>query len=149
MIIKVQRFHSSDDFTIGKLFIDNKFECFTCEDEKRELKVMHETRIDAGTYDISLRTYGGHHEKYKVRFKDIHKGMLQLINVPKFKDILIHCGNDESDTSGCILVGKHADLIRGTISQSTQAYRDLYIKVMAAFERGEKVKIEIKDEEFI
>jgi len=41
MTIKLQRFHSTDDFTIGK--IDDIY--YSCEDEKRENKVMHETRI--------------------------------------------------------------------------------------------------------
>jgi hypothetical protein len=143
MTIKLQRFHSTDDFTIGK--IDNTY--YSCEDEKRENKVMHETRIPAGTYEIKLRTFGGHHEKYKVRFKDFHKGMLQLMNVPKFNDILIHCGNTEADTSGCIIIAKTANLLTGYVGQSTQAYSEFYPKVAKELTEGRKVFIEIKDEE--
>ena len=145
MKLKLQRFHSTDDFTIGKLFINDVFECYTIEDEKREQKVMHETRIPAGTYDIKLRTFGGHHEKYSKKF-DFHKGMFWLQEVPKFKDILIHIGNTDDDSSGCIIVGKTADLIKGYVGQSTVAYKEMYLKVMTAFEREEKVFIEILDE---
>jgi hypothetical protein len=150
VMILLQRFHSTDDFTIGKLSIDYHdalppiHECYTCEDEKREQKVMHETRIPAGTYEIKLRTFGGHHEKYKVKFT-FHRGMLWLQDVPGFKDILIHIGNDDDDSSGCILVGMSADLVKGYLSQSTVAYKKLYQKVIAELEKG-KVFIEIKDE---
>jgi hypothetical protein len=146
MDIIVQRFLKSDDFTIGRLSIDDVLECYVLEDEKRDLKVMHETRIPAGRYEIKLRTFGGHHEKYKVRFKDIHKGMLWLQDVPQFKDILIHCGNTDDDTSGCLLVGKTADLLKGTIGQSTAAYSAFYPKVEKELSAGKKVFIEIKDE---
>lgn len=145
MKLKLQRFHSSDDFTIGKLFINDVFECYTIEDENREQKVMHETRIPAGTYVITLRTFGGHHEKYVKKF-DFHKGMLWLQDVPKFKDILIHIGNTDNDSSGCVIVGKTADLIKGYVGQSTIAYKEMYLKVISAFERDEKVFIEIIDE---
>lgn len=145
MKLKLQRFHSSDDFTIGKLFINDLFECYTVEDEKRDQKVMHETRIPAGAYEIKLRTFGGHHEKYLKKF-DFHKGMLWLQDVPKFKDILIHIGNTDDDSSGCIIVGKTADLVKGYVGQSTVAYKEMYNKVMTSFERNERVFIEILDE---
>ena len=143
-MITVQRFLKSDDFTIGKLFVNDVFECYVLEDEKRDVKVMHETRIPSGKYEIKLRTFGGHHEKYK-KFP-FHKGMLWLQDVPKFKDILIHIGNDDDDTSGCLLVGKTADLLKGTIGQSTVAYASFCPKVEKELSAGNKVFIEIKDE---
>ncbi len=145
MKITLQRFHSTDDFTIGKLTLDGD-SYYTCEDEKREQKVMHETRIPAGTYEIKLRTFGGHHERYKAKFP-FHVGMLWLQNVPKFEAILIHIGNTDADTSGCILLGMKADLIKGTISQSTIAYSKFYPKVAKEITEGRKVFIEITDED--
>ncbi len=146
MVIKLQRFHSTDDFTIGKLFVNDIFFCYTLEDEKRENKVMHETRIPAGRYEIKLRTFGGHHERYKVKFP-FHKGMLWLQDVPKFSDILIHIGNTDEDTSGCILVGMKADLLKGFISQSMVAYSNLYPMVAKELSEGKKVFIDVLDEE--
>ena len=144
-MILVKRFHSTDDFTIGKLYLNGKEIGYTCEDEKRENKVMHETRIPAGTYEIKLRTFGGHHEKYAKKFP-FHKGMLWLQDVPKFNSILIHIGNTDDDSSGCLLVGKKADLLKGTISQSTICYTELYLQVLTEFEAGKKVFITIEDE---
>jgi len=144
MKLKLERYYSTQDFTIGRLFIDDQFECYVLEDEFRTVKVMHETRISAGTYEIKLRTFGGHHERYTKKF-DFHKGMLWLQDVPNFKDILIHIGNTDEDTSGCLLVGKSADLIKGWVSQSTQAYIDMYKKVVPELIKGNKVTIEVTD----
>ena len=144
-MIKVKRFHSTSDFTIGQLYLDGKQIGYTCEDERRENKVMHETRIPAGRYEIKLRTFGGHHERYKVKFP-FHKGMLWLQDVPKFKEILIHIGNSDSDSSGCLLVGKTANLLKGTIAQSTVCYTELYKAVIKEIEKGKKIFITIEDE---
>ena len=63
MQLEVLRFSSEDDSTSGLLFdITNgnrKFLAYTLEDEYREEKEMHETRIPAGTYNVTLRTVGG------------------------------------------------------------------------------------------
>ena len=32
-------------------------------------------------------------------------GMLHVLDVPNFKYILIHCGNTDEDTAGCLLLG--------------------------------------------
>jgi len=135
MEIKVKRYHETKDFTIGKLFVDGVSYGETLEDEGRDVKVMHETRIPTGTYKIKLRTFGGHHEKYKVKFPESHKGMLWLQDVPGFKDILIHIGNTDDDSSGCILVGK--DYANGVLKRSTMAYIDLYKKAAESAEKGE------------
>jgi hypothetical protein len=143
MIIQVDRYKSSDQWTLSKVSIDGRYECVGLEDEKREKKVMHETRIPEGTYKITLRTFGGHHERYKKKFPE-HKGMLWVRDVPRFQDILIHIGNTETDTSGCLLLGSKADEKNGTISGSTIAYRKFYKKVLTALQADEEVIIEYK-----
>ena len=55
MKLEVLRFSSQKDSTNGLLFdtTDGRnFLAYTLEDEKRENKVMHETRVPAGTYKI-------------------------------------------------------------------------------------------------
>lgn len=140
MLLNVRRYKHEKDFTIGKLYIEDEFECYTLEDEYRKIKVMHETRIPDGTYQVVLRTFGGHHERYQKKFPE-HKGMLWVIEVPGFKDILIHIGNTDDDTSGCLLVGLNVDEARGQLYNSTAAYRRMYSKVIEAFDRGEEVWI--------
>ncbi len=139
MEILVDRFVSDDDSTICKVSVDGKYVCFGLEDEYRLEKVIGETRIPAGTYKIGLRTEGGHHEKYKVRFVDIHKGMLHILDVPNFKWILIHCGNTDEDTAGCLLVGSQAITEPGDmkIINSTAAYRRFYPMVVEAAENDD------------
>lgn len=148
MQLEVIRFSSAKDSTLGLLFnvTDEKreFLCYTLEDEYREEKVMHETRIPSGTYEINLRTVGGFHAKYSERFPAIHKGMLWIRDVPGFEWILIHCGNDDDDTSGCLLLGdtQTANVKSdGFVGSSTNAYKRIYPMVANAIEDGECVEI--------
>ena len=142
MKISVERYLYSKDFTLGNVYLDGLYECKSLEDEHREVKVMHETCIPEGVYNVTLRTFGSHHEKYKVKFPEIHKGMLWVKDVPGFTSILIHIGNSDEDTSGCLLVGVVADEKNGKVYKSTEAYLKLYRKVTDAMKRGETVTIE-------
>lgn len=154
MDLTLQRFNRGNDSTVGLLSIGKGmgtfFKCFTCEDEQRHTKVMHETRIPAGTYEIKLRTEGGFHKRYGDKYPKTHKGMLWLQDVPNFTFIYIHIGNSDDDTSGCILVGNStsSDVINGggTVGRSVEAYTDLYKRVSGVLLEGEKVFITIKDE---
>ena len=148
MKLQVFRYSGDTNSTLGVLLIDGAFECHTLEDEKREVKVMGETRIPEGTYKVTLRTVGGTHARYSKKFPSFHKGMLWVRDVPNFQYILIHIGNNEDHTAGCLLVGNTANNNRhksGFISDSKSAYVEVYKKVIAAFDRGEKVTIEYKD----
>ena len=88
MRLELHRYSSEKDSTLGLLFLVNDetnkkdFLCFTLEDEKREVKVYGETRIPEGTYKIKYRKEGGYHNKYSKRFKDMHRGMLHITDVP-------------------------------------------------------------------
>ena len=144
MLLELFRKESNGDTTIGELFINSVFQCYTLEDEHRDKKVMSETRIPAGTYVIKLQNNGIMTQKYAKRFPDIHKGMLWLQDVPNFTTIYIHIGNTDDDTRGCILVGKQHK--NWKLVHSTIAYVPLYIKVVKAIEDGEEVTIKIVDE---
>ena len=105
MELEVIRFSSGTDSTNGILIdkTNNKFLAYTLEDEYRDEKKFGETRIPEGTYKLGLRKVGGYHTKYSKRFSDIHIGMLHVLNVPNFEYILIHCGNTDEHTAGCLL----------------------------------------------
>ena len=107
MKLEVIRFSSGTDSTNGILIdkTNNKFLAYTLEDEHRDEKKYGETRIPEGTYKLGLRKVGGYHAKYSKRFSDIHIGMLHVLDVPNFEYILIHCGNTDEHTAGCLLVG--------------------------------------------
>lgn len=143
MKLRVVRYNSSDDFTLGMLLDETNgkhFLCYTLEDEHRDEKVMHETRIPAGTYKITLRTVGGFHSRYQAKYGDMHKGMLWVRDVPGFEYILIHTGNTDEHTSGCLLVGSTSDT-KGFVGGSVTAYKKIYPAIAKALEDGEEVTI--------
>jgi len=153
MQLEVVRFSSERDSTNGLLF-DITGECrnflsYTLEDEYRKEKVMHETRIPAGTYKVTLRTVGGFHAKYTERYGEMHKGMLWVRDVPGFEYILIHTGNTDEHTSGCLLVGdsQNNNQIKqdGFIGSSTNNYKRIYPPIAEVLENGGVVTITYTD----
>jgi len=153
MKLKVLRFNSRPDSTSGLLFEENdlglNFLCYTLEDEKRVLKVKGETRIPAGVYNIELRKEGGFHERYTKKYSNIHIGMLHIVNVPGFEYILIHTGNTDEHTAGCLIVGDSQEnntIIKdGFVGKSVNAYKRIYPRIAKAIEKGEEVTIEYID----
>jgi hypothetical protein len=143
MKITVSRFYDDGQATSGLLFIDGKFECYSLEDQHRDKKVKGDTRIPNGEYKIGLRAEGSHHELYKKKFKE-HIGMLHVLNVPNFEYILIHIGNTEADTAGCLLVGNQISK-EGKLLFSTEAYLNMYKKVSKALSKKETVTIKYTD----
>ena len=153
MKLEVLRFSSQKDSTNGILFDvteDRKFLAYTLEDEHREEKVMSETRVPAGTYKITLRTVGGFHGRYSKKYGEMHKGMLWVRNVPNFEYILIHTGNTDEHTAGCLLVGdtQNQNITKsknGFIGSSVDAYKRIYPSIASALERGDDVEISYVD----
>lgn len=123
MRLRLERTYKCETYTIGKLFIDDVYYCDTLEDKVRDLpvepKVMHETAIPAGTYNVIVNL--------SPRFK---RELPRLLNVPFFDGILIHRGNTDKDTSGCILVGENK--VKGKVINSTPFEIDLTKKIKDA-----------------
>jgi len=94
MKLLIKRLHRTENSTIGELFVDGKFECYTLEDKEREIKIKGETAIPKGTYNVTITQSN--------RFKRL---LPLLANVPNFEGVRIHSGNSNHDTEGCILVG--------------------------------------------
>jgi len=142
---------SGKESTISSLFDvtdARRFLCFTLEDEYRAQKLYGETRIPAGAYRITLRSEGGFHLRYAKRFHAIHRGMLWIRDVPNFQWVLVHCGNRDEETAGCLLVGDGAvyDAIGGDheLLHSSPAYARIYPNIAAAAERDD-CHIQIED----
>ena len=152
MKLEVIRFSSEKDSTSGLLFDvtgNRKFLCYTLEDQYQTKKVMQETRIPAGEYEIKFRKEGGSHKRYTERYPDIHRGMLHVTNVPNFKWILIHVGNTDEHTAGCLLLGDTQEnnqiKTNGFIGKSSLAYVRVYDKIAGVLDMGEKVTITYYD----
>ena len=117
--------------TIGKLFVDGVFECYTLEDVVRPEgeKVFGETAIPYGEYDVTI-TYSPHFQR----------DLPLLLSVPNFEGVRIHPGNTAADTEGCLLVGESRDST--SIHNSRAAFDALFPKIRDAINAGEKVTIE-------
>lgn len=95
MVLYLKRWQFGDSYIIGKLYVDNVFQCYTLEDIEREEKVYGKTAIPRGTYKVIL--------DMSTRWKRI---MPHILNVSNFEGVRIHSGNTSLDTDGCILVGE-------------------------------------------
>ena len=152
MKLEVLRISSEFDSTSGLVFDTTdgrKFLCYSLEDEYRNYKVKHETRVPAGTYQIQLRKVGGFNARYAKKYGDFHKGMLHVQDVPGFEYILIHTGNTDEHTSGCLIVGdsqENNQIVKdGFIGKSVQAYKRIYPAIADAILNGEEVTITYTD----
>ena len=152
MKLEVLRFSSENDSTNGLLFDvtdGRRFLCYTLEDEHRDVKKYGETRVPAGTYRITLRTVGGFHGRYLKKYGEMHKGMLWVREVPNFEYILIHTGNTDEHTSGCLLLGdtQQANFgeSNGFVGSSVNAYKRVYPAIAEVLENGGDVTITYTD----
>lgn len=158
MKLEVLRYSSQNDSTLGLLFdvTDGKrhFLCYTIEDEYRNVKVMHETRIPEGTYKLTLRSEGGFHNRYLQKYgANFHKGMIYVNKVPNFEYVLWHTGNYESNTSGCLLLGNSSSENisdkKGYIGASVAAYQRVYPIVRDAILSGQDVQVTYVDFDYV
>lgn len=131
MNILVERVVSNHDVTISRVYINDRFFCHGLEDEYRARKIPGETRIPAGCYNLGVRGEGGFHNRYSDIFRGIHQGMIEVMGVPDFRYVLIHVGNYERDTAGCLLLGR-ADFNSWAVWQSKKTYLRFYRAVFEA-----------------
>lgn len=133
MKLKIDRFYKGEDYTVGRLFIDDEYICNTLEDKVRDLstesKVYSKTAIPEGTYRVVLNIKS---PKYSQRKSyDWCGGYLpRLLNVPHFEGILIHAGNTAEDSAGCILVGENKE--KGKLLNSMATLKRLYERLREA-----------------
>lgn len=117
MKIKVKRLHKTNNSTIGELYIDGKFECYTLEDVERDKKIDGKTAIPKGTYKVIIN--------HSNRFNRL---LPLLLDVPNYAGVRIHSGNTAQDTEGCILVGKKRAI--DVLYDSRLAFSQLFEKML-------------------
>src|SRR5260221_4605314 len=139
MQLKLIRSVFTNESTFGKLFLNDQFYAYTCEDTVRHLngdcnkKVQNKTAIDAGTYEVIL-SFSNHFQKY----------LPLLLNVKCFEGIRLHGGNTAEDSEGCILIGSEGDM-KTKIWNCASKVASL-VAALKAVERTEKIWIEIVEE---
>lgn len=136
MKLILERKWKKSDYTIGILSIDNKKFCEVIEDKDRGLKDSmtteqiklikkpNMTAIPTGTYDVTLDVFSSKFGNIPF-YKKVCNGKLpRLLNVKGFEGILIHCGNTQLDTSGCLIVGENK--VKGKVINSKITFEKLY-----------------------
>lgn len=139
MDVKLNRDLDLPTRTGGKVFINGEFFCYSCEDDVREVpgmsvedwKVVGKTAIPVGRYRLTLENS----PKFGPDCPTVN-------DVPGFKYIRIHSGNNENDTEGCLLFGygRNTD---GTINSSRLAITEFKRRMKEAVQKNEEVWLEI------
>ena len=129
MKLQLVRDTLTNESTIGKLYINDVFHCFTLEDKVRDEKIKNITAIPYGTYEVIIN--------FSNRFKE---QMPLLLNVPNYEGVRIHEGNYAKDTEGCVLVGSTKSV--NMIGNSRVQFKKLMTELRKAT-KNEKIFIEI------
>lgn len=157
-LLTVQRFSFKSDWTLGKLSVNNILDGFTVEDEIREVKKHGETAIPYGTYSLSYRqspkfsstfVYSDKHNiitepKNKSKYPQVtdwkNHDLIWIKDVPNFEYVLIHWGNTDNDTDGCLIVGSKIGVIEGQegVVDSRNYYKKLYCKIYPLIKQGKQ-----------
>lgn len=142
MLIKVERKWKKDTYTIGRVYIDGIYFSNSLEDVDRGLddsmseeeikakKVYGKTAIPTGRYEV-IYTYSPKFRRHLPR----------LQNVKGFVGVLVHPGNTENDTDGCIIVGLNS--VKGMVTNSRWYSDAINKRIDKAIRSGKKVYIEI------
>jgi hypothetical protein len=126
MKLELKRVKLADTFTVGRLYADGEFVCYTLEDTVREVegqpvsewKIHGQTAIPRGNYTVNITLS----QRFQVNLPILH-------DVPSFTGVRIHTGNSSKDTEGCILVGESWDGSSGWIGSSKIAFSLLMPKI--------------------
>lgn len=138
--IRIIRFDYGPEDTLGKLYINGKFYCYTLENSRSGKGLL-----PAGTYPLALKTTGGRHATYLYRFKDQHKGILSITGATGFNAACIHIGNRVEDTTGSVMTGTQIQRQTGgnfrEVWFSDKAYMKSYPAIADALFNGKNVSI--------
>lgn len=150
----LKRIAAKADYTIGRLYVKGKPFCDTLEDTDRGLdqttpldellqkKVFGKTAIPTGTYEVTMKVKSPKFSTIDY-YRDFCDGyMPRLLNVPGFEGVLIHRGNNDDNTEGCLLVGDNTS--KGGLSNSKREWEKLMKKyLIPAKEKGTPISIRI------
>lgn len=145
----------SRTYCIGKLYVDNIYICDTIEDEDfgltqetpyteiSKIKSLHprQVAIPYGKYDVTIKVLSPKYSKNEYMLKVCKGYVPRLEDVRGFMGILIHTGNTEQDSAGCIIVGYNTQ--KGKVLQSRKAFETLYKLLQIADLHGETITLDI------
>ncbi len=124
--------------TLSEIYVNNQFVCYGLENIPRPVKIRGETAIPAGRYSLGFNREGGMNGRYYDDYPKLHRGMLEILDIPNFRYVYFHKGNSYKQTAGCVLVGSQYVLEDGDYSllASGVAYKKLYSLVTEQMAQG-------------
>ena len=153
MELVIDRRWKKQSYTISNLTIDGKWFCNILEDADRgldnsmsierikELKKPSITAIPRGTYEVTLDITSPKYSKVQF-YREVCNGKVpRLLNVKGFEGVLIHAGNTDKDSAGCLLVGQNK--VKGQVLNSRETFKELYKLLKDRKSRGEKITLKI------
>ncbi|EJM0816323.1 hypothetical protein NNT63_000367 [Campylobacter jejuni] len=151
MKIAINRRYTGKTCVIGKFkVLDDKekilFECFSLEEDKEGLESGKDLRIPEGNYNLKRHSPSRFENTLRSITKKDDDTMINVYNdeVPSSRAILIHWGNTDKDTKGCILLGLTKDNNNESVGQSRQACKEFYDLMHG--KNLEDIKLEITNE---
>ncbi|EMX8592943.1 hypothetical protein AAH226_001329 [Campylobacter jejuni] len=151
MKITINRRYTGKTCVIGKFKVlddsDNiLLECFSLEEDKEGLESGKDLRIPADTYHLRRHSPSRFEKSLREITGKNDDTMINVYNdeVPASRAILIHWGNTDKDTQGCILLGLTKDNNNESVGQSRQACKEFYD--LAYGKNLEDIKLEITNE---
>ncbi|EPM8258777.1 DUF5675 family protein [Campylobacter jejuni] len=151
MKITINRRYTGKTCVIGKFkVLDDEekilFECFSLEEDKEGLESGKDLRIPEGNYNLKRHSPSRFENTLRSITKKDDDTMINVYNdeVPSSRAILIHWGNTDKDTQGCILLGLTKDNNNESVGQSRQACKEFYDLIHG--KNLEDIKLEITNE---
>ncbi|EAL5531107.1 hypothetical protein DRQ93_09240, partial [Campylobacter jejuni] len=122
------------------------FECFSLERKEEGLESGKDLRIPEGNYNLKRHSPSRFENTLRSITKKDDDTMINVYNddVPSSRAILIHWGNTDKDTQGCILLGLTKDNNNESVGQSRQACKEFYDLMHG--KNLEDIKLEITNE---
>lgn len=151
-------------YCISHVTIDGQYSHDTIEDYDRgldqsmtpaqvsNLKVYGKTAIPTGTYTLKMNVPSSTFGK-KAFFHDlcvwtkpdgtkVHGCVPRFDPVVGFSGVLMHTGNTEDDSLGCVIVGQNK--VAGRVINSQATFARIYPLMLAAARRGEPITYTIR-----
>ncbi|KJD21396.1 DUF5675 family protein [Campylobacter jejuni] len=151
MKITINRRYTGKTCVIGKFKVlsdeeEILFECFSLEEDKEGLESGKDLRIPEGNYNLRRHSPSRFENTLRSITKKDDDEMINVYNneVPASRAILIHWGNTDKDTKGCILLGLTKDNNNESVGQSRQACKEFYDLMHG--KNLEDIKLEITNE---
>tara|TARA_R110000850_G_scaffold105168_1_gene216062 strand:- start:189 stop:944 length:756 start_codon:yes stop_codon:yes gene_type:complete len=149
--ITLNLIRSSDDgvTTIGMLYLNEEFFCYTLEDSGIDESSRAAVQIPAGNYGVELdHQPNSFAERFEQLYPDWYTAPLKFTGVNKFTSVWIQNEVDELPGQASIVVTNDLQVSDADafLKSSRDTFKTLYVRLRSALEQGTKVRVIVKSE---